>query len=370
MKVLMVSQFYYPHIGGKENWCRQVSERLVKRGVKVTVLTSAGDFKKQVEVLNGVKVVRQPLIHRFRLYTACLILPKLSFSEQYDLVHFIEPSSISYIPFLICKIKHIPFVVNFHNEPVANSRFSLWTYLLSPYRKLLRNMLMTCKKILTYESLKKSELLSGLEHKTVYITTGIDLSKFQQCSTFNLKNNGNNILFVGRLEERKGLRYLFEAAKNLADIQLTIIGGPLTEISRYKQLAEKLGISSRVNFTGELRYERLNTYYNSAEMLVLPSLGDSFSQVCLEALACGKPVIVTENVGFSITVKKENVGVVVPPHDSKAIADAINYLLHNPKIVMEMSERGRKLVKAYDYEIVTDIVKKVYEEILRENRNR
>ena len=149
------------------------------------------------------------------------------------------------------------------------------------------------------------------------------------------------VIYVGRLEERKGLRCLIDAAHILAsrfpNLHLVTVGsGPLTDEA-----------ASNTTLVGRVAYAELPTYYNAADLTVLPSYRESWGRVVLESLACQTPAIAT-STGCVPTLMKEDVGglVTVPMRDSAALADRISKALPESRALRNKIKR-RKLEK-YD----------------------
>ena len=152
---------------------------------------------------------------------------------------------------------------------------------------------------------------------------GVDLDVFvpneRTDSTFR-------VLYAGSLTLRKGPQYLLEAFHKLADRQAELIlVGPLDPqfkaiLSRYEGLFRYLGVLPKL---------QLAELYASASVFVLPSLADSFSLGTLEAMACGVPVIVSENTGAGEFVEDGRQGFVVPIRDSQAIYERLTFLRDN-----------------------------------------
>jgi glycosyltransferase involved in cell wall biosynthesis len=150
------------------------------------------------------------------------------------------------------------------------------------------------------------------------------------------------VVYVGRLEERKGLRYLIQASRTLSsrfpNLHLVAVGsGPLAHDS------------DNLTFVGRVRYEELPTYYNAADICVLPSYRESWGRVVLESLACQTPVIATWT-GCVPTLMKEGVGglFIVPVRDSIALANRMSEVLPESGSLRNRIKRSK--LEKYDSE--------------------
>lgn len=170
------------------------------------------------------------------------------------------------------------------------------------------------------------------------------------------KDEDRYVLYVGRLEERKGLRYLIQAASVLvsrfSNLHLVAVGsGPLANQS-----------ANNITFVGQVRYEELPTYYSAADICVLPSERESWGRVVLESLACQTPVIAT-STGCVPTLMKEGMGglFIVPARDSITLADRISQVL--PQSGMLWSRIERTKLEKYDSENFVSRVLANYKEL-------
>ena len=117
---------------------------------------------------------------------------------------------------------------------------------------------------------------------------------------------------------------------------MCLIGGdideeePDKELARLQALKNELGIGDLVTFLGRRSQEALPYYYASADVVVMPSLYESFGMVALEAMACGTPVVASDVGGLSYIVRNGETGYLVPEGDPRALADCLGQLLHDP----------------------------------------
>ncbi len=205
--------------------------------------------------------------------------------------------------------------------------------------------------------------------KTV-IPNGIDLEKFNpkvpKIKKFLDKETERkiNILFVGRIEERKGLIYLLKAfnilQKKFSNLRLIIVGdGPLRneceEYVRTNNLKE-------VIFEGQI-VDKIASYYATADIFVSPAIfGESFGLVLLEAMACGTPLVAFANQGYKSFLKgKAGEKFLVKPKDYRGLAKKIEILIKNPSLREKLSKRGIEEAKEYSWTKITDQVLGFYQ---------
>ena len=208
--------------------------------------------------------------------------------------------------------------------------------------------------------------------KIEIIPNGVDVDKFNpekmQTDDFSY------IFFLSVLDEfhqYKGLDYLLKALKIVKDkipnVKL-IVGGKGVLLDHYQEMAASLGLMDNVDFAGFIPDEQIVDYYNQANVFVLPSISslqEGFGIVALEALACQTPVVTTNIVGVAEDLKQIEGGLVVPPKDTKKLADAIIQILDDEQLQNEMGEKGRKLVEEkYTWKGVASSMEKLYKNIL------
>lgn len=178
------------------------------------------------------------------------------------------------------------------------------------------------------------------------VYTGVDLETFSPDPS--TAKHTSEILFVGNAQDpRKGIRYLFLALKNLpSSVNLTVVdhGEPLKNYA--PSLARSMKLADRVTFTGKLPLSELVELYRKATVLVMPSLYEGFGLPAAEAMACGTPVIATK-VGSlpEVIGKDQEGGVLVPPCDSRTLAQAIQRIISQPLRAKGIAIQGRQRVE-------------------------
>jgi len=208
------------------------------------------------------------------------------------------------------------------------------------------------------------------------IPNGIDLEEFNprvpklKSPTFLPKKGGVNILFVGRIEKRKGLIYLLKAYKILqkklgggwvsSNLRLIIVGEG--ELKEDCQKYVKENDLNEVYFEGQITGPKLPSYYNSCDIFCSPAIfGESFGLVLVEAMACGKPVVAFANEGYEQVLKGKGKQFLAKPRDYKTLAKKLEILIKNKKLRKEMGEWGLKEAKKYSWPKIADQVLNFYQ---------
>jgi len=178
----------------------------------------------------------------------------------------------------------------------------------------------------------------------------------------------HNILFVGRPEKRKGLKYLLRAylriREQIPNTRMIVVGAG--DFTRYQRLFARF---EDVVFRPNVPYADLPRYYRSATVFCCPNTGnESQGYVLLEALASGRAVVASNIEGFAGVMTHEGEGLLVKPKDSAAIAAAIIRLIKNPKLRVELSAKGVALAQHYSWDNIAHRVLSYYERLLYEHQ--
>lgn len=176
------------------------------------------------------------------------------------------------------------------------------------------------------------------------------------------------VMFAGVLVERKGVKYLIMAFKEVLEeypnARLKIFGrGPQKE--NLVELAKKLRIAKNIDFVGLAPREELIKSYESADVFVLPSLSEAFGMVLIEAMAAGTPCIASDIVGPNEIIKHGKQGFLFPLKDYKALAERIIELISDDTLRRTMSRNSRKIAEEkYDWKVVARQIYNMYKKIL------
>ena len=204
------------------------------------------------------------------------------------------------------------------------------------------------------------------------IPNGIRVEDFARAKPVpELMDGKTNILFLGRLEKRKGLRYLLSAYSKLKwdtpGLRLIVVGGGSPDAESYRIMGERN--LQDVIFTGRVSDEMRASYFKSAHVYCSPATGnESFGIVLLEAMAAGAPVVATSIAGYASVIRHGHDGLLVPPKDEDALAAAIDTLVRDPSLRARLSENGVRTADAFRWERVAAKVMDFYAEFAPRRR--
>ena len=369
MKILHVTKKYPNALGGDAIVVQNLEKQQKKNGHKVTILTTNCDeiLDKKNLIKFGLKDTPQSLdnitLKRiFSLIDLKLKFPKILKKINPNIVHC-HSIDMGYMISKVCEKNKVPIINHFHSGLFSSNEDNKLRSIIM--KQILKRSIFDKLIFINKNDFKKINYKSN---KGTFIPNGLDLEDFNLPK--KIKRNKNTILFAGRIEEYKGLKYLLVSIQKIkskiSNIKLVIIGEG-NYINKCKELCKKLNIQKEVFFLGKLSHKKLIKEYLKSSLFVLPSYTSSktFGLVLLESLANKTPVITTDIVGISKEIKKNNCGIVVRPKNSDLLAKAIIKLLKNPKLAKQMGENGRKLVeKGYNWEKINKKIESFYLEVL------
>ena len=202
------------------------------------------------------------------------------------------------------------------------------------------------------------------------IPNGINVDDFASADPFpELMDGKTNLLFLGRLEKRKGLKYALEAYSKLRwdwpDLRLVVVGAGKPDDDSFRIMSEHN--LTDVVFAGNVSDYDVARYFKSAHIFCSPAIGkESFGIVLLEAMAAGVPVVATEIEGYASVVDHGLNGLLVPPKDAEQLADAIASLLRDPELRAQLSSNGALRADEFRWDRVARRVMDYYHQFLDE----
>jgi glycosyltransferase involved in cell wall biosynthesis len=228
----------------------------------------------------------------------------------------------------------IPVIITCHHtywQQYTYIKSQFWKRIFLPFEK--RTYRLADKIICDCED-TKSVLLERYnipEENIIVITCAVDSKNFYFS---NQKKNLNSILYVGRIDKRKGIEFLIRSMPNVVeqipDVRL-LVGGKGSYLEKMKSLVSRLDLERNVTFLGFIPDDRLNSLYNQAQCVVVPSIFEGFGMTVIEALAAGTRVVGTDVDGIRSTLTSGDYGPLVPYDDCCALAEAIIAELKNPR---------------------------------------
>ncbi len=352
MKILLVTQTYDPFLerGGPTVKVRAMAEGLTRRGHQVTVLTSwfGRPFSARHTVMNGVEVVYLRPVATYRATTfnkglrdfCKRRLPEFQVVHIFGLYDLLGPVVGHY-----AHKRGIRYLV----EPLGMTRpidrnFAMkriWHFFFG--RFLFRH----ASRIIATSQQEKQELLEdGLPAKKIALRyNGLDLDDFATLpprgafrKEWAIPDDEPVILFLGRLIPRKGMDLLINSfAEACPQRGRLVVAGPEGEshyVDKLRELARSKHVEARTIFAGPLYADQKKSVLVDCDIFALPSRYENFANSVAEAIACGKPCIITDRCGISEFVSGK-AGLVIP-RDQKALTDSLSKLLSDRELYEQL----------------------------------
>ncbi len=222
--------------------------------------------------------------------------------------------------------------------------------------------------------------------KMTVVPGGVDTASFHHlpmdvARTILDLGPGRLVLFVGRIQKLKGIDLLLRAFAQLSNgwtdgmkPRLMVVGGQNTatpgdleaaELARLRALAHQLGVLDQVAFQGAVEHSRLPVYYAAADVVVMPSMYESFGLVALEAMACGTPVVASRVGGLRSTVQDGRTGFLVGGRTPEQFAAAIEPILRDPTLRASMSAAAVEVAQSFSWAGAADRTLRLYGELVQ-----
>jgi phosphatidylinositol alpha-mannosyltransferase len=216
-----------------------------------------------------------------------------------------------------------------------------------------------------------SERVAALDHariggRWVVIPNGVDVRRFATATPADL-GPGTKLLFVGRLDTRKGFPVAVQAFGALAtdrpDLRLIVVGdGP----ERGAVDALDPALRERVTMLGLVPNAELHPVHAACDLFLGTSIGgESFGYVLVEAMAAGLPVVASDTPGYDEVVRDGVDGLLVPPRDPAGLAEAAGRILDDPALAASFADAGRARAATFDWAVVVERLEAAYEEARR-----
>ena len=376
LKIAMVAPYEYPYAGGVAEHIHHLSETLREKGHEVHIIAPCPeDIELPEHVIAATKhIVSFPFAgSQARISLSPRVYNRardILEEHQFDIVHVQEPLTPA-----------LPWAMLYHSNAVNVGTFHAYregSFAYSAWRVVLENFMDRLQGRIAVSEVARDYVASYFPGEYRVIPNGIDVEAFSAAEVEPVErfvDGRPNILFLGRLEKRKGFRHLlraFEILKVRVPDARLIVAGAFDKESKepYVRYVRERGIHD-VRFVGYVAARALPRYYRTCTVYCAPSTGsESFGIVLLEAMAAGRPVVATDIAGYRSVLQNGVQGLLVPPEDEYALAAALERILLNPDMGRAMGEAGIRRAWEFSWDSVTDRVLEFYYELLDRFRGR
>ncbi len=370
MKIALVSPYDWAVSGGVNNHIRHLAEQYVALGHQPHIVASGS--KPAFGDICPITIIGRPIPLRVSGSVARITLSlrtagrikRLLAENDFDIVHVHEP----FMPQLPINFLRYSTMVNVGTWHAARESNFIYVY----GRRLI-------KRWITKLDGKIAVSQAAVRHIEKYfpgyyniIPNGVDVEHFGRPADPlpEFADGKFNVLFVGRPEKRKGLKYLLRAfvgvQRAIPNSRLIVVGAG--KFDRYEQAVRNARLRDVV-FRSYAPFGELPRYHHSAHVFCAPNTGfESQGLVLLEAMAAGLPIVASNIEGFAGVLTHAVEGLLVAPEDAQALADAIVELLHDTRRRTVMAAHGRERAQHFSWDRVSQRVLSYYERLIYERR--
>lgn len=369
MNIALVSPYDYAYPGGVRVHIAQLEKNFLRQGHRVRIIAPCShpsevkDAQGLIPIGRTFPVPASGSIARIALSLRLSSKVKsILRQEDFDIIHLHEPL-VPALPITVLRASATINVGTFHAYRHSDWRYLYGKRLLGRWLRKLHARIAVSQPALDFIS----EYFPG---QYEIIPNGIEVEQFAAAvpPVAEFCDGKLNILFVGRMEKRKGFRYLLAAYAQLKrefeQIRLVVVGPVSGAQSGYERTLEDMGIRDVV-FVGFVPYEELPRYYKTAHVFCAPATGhESFGIVLLEAMASGKPIVASNIAGYAALISPGEEGLLVEPENPWELAQALRRVLTDPDLGQAMGEKGRQKAQDYDWKRVSQWVMNCYLRLL------
>ncbi len=362
MKILEINPYFFPLKGGIEHRMDDTSKYLTAKGHDVTVLTSRLPGTSEEEVMEGgYKVIRLDSKY-INMYNP----PYVSSKDVLENIISIDPDIVNY---------HYRWAPSYNKDVSKYDGKKIYTVhntwgegtgvvaMASEIndRLFIKNHLDSFDHLISVsESLRQQTIGRGVDPSKITTIPNCMGSYPEKLSDIE----GDFILSLGRLVSVKGIKYLVEAMKKV-NSKLIICGkGP--EAKNIKKQIHKLGLEDKIEMRGYVSEEEKQKLMSTCKFFVIPSLLEAFGIAAIEQMSFARPIIASNICGLPETVGKG--GLLVPSKDPEALTEAMNSLLSDDKLRMELGVEARKQAEYYSWDNHIGRLEELYKAVA-EGRN-
>jgi phosphatidyl-myo-inositol alpha-mannosyltransferase len=375
MKIALVTPYDYPYPGGVTEHILHLDREFRALGHDTRILAASTEQQAALQT-NVIKVSGAVAPIPSGGSTARVTLSpvvywrvkKILHREKFDIVHVHQPDT-PVLSWTVLRHSHAVNVGTFHAYRENNPFYKYGRPLAAWIFDRLDGRIFVSEPVREY-------ITHYFPGDYRIIPNGIDIAQFAAPDIQPIKKYADgrpNILFVGRMDHRKGFRHLIRAypfvKAAIPKARLLVVGAFSAEDKapyvRYARAHQLHGI----DFIGYVSREELVRYYRSATVFCAPSTGfESFGIVLLEAMAAGLPIVASDIAGYSKVLTDGVEGRLVPHADLNVLARALIELLQDPCLRAAMAERGRATAARYDWPLIARRVLDYYVELLQTRR--
>jgi 1,2-diacylglycerol 3-alpha-glucosyltransferase len=390
MRILIAGTVNYPARNGQAVFTEHLTEGLAQQGHEILSVFpsekgSAYHIRRNGVEIEALKSVNLNMLHSdtyLSLFSE-RIIQRIFDSFEPEIVHIQDHFPLSRDVVQVARQRNVRLIGTNHFMPenlaayipvISNVKpvynWIMWSWMLDVYNRL---------EVATAQSKASANLMKaqGLRIPVYPVSCGIDLKRFHPdtsvdrasiCARFNLDPKRIIFLFVGRVDHEKRLDVLLQALNHLQrdDIQLAIAGHG-AEREKLETMAKELGLGERVRFAGFIPCDDLPALLNSVDIFTMPSEAELLSIASLEAMACGRPLLLANAVALPELVMVGSNGYLFEPGDALDAARCMALLADHPEHWARMGAVSVEKARYHGLENTIREYGSIYNALLQDN---
>lgn len=373
-RVVHVYKDMYPPVEGGVERVMYHMARLASEEFEVGVITAPGGMQTRQRTIDGrIEVTEVGSLGRLQSTPIAPAFLTALRRSRADLFHFHFPHPMGEVAYLLSGLK-TPAVATYHGD-VVRQKAALTVYrpIMKRFLNRMRVIMPTTERFLGFSK----DLVGHLDRCEVvnlgYPPDDYVLEHVTGPMADEYKNRwGDFIFFIGCLRYYKGLRYLIDALEKLPNARL-VVAGSGNEGAELKAQVDSLGLGDRVHFLGRVSDPEAVALLHAAKVFCLPACepAEVFGLCQIEAMFCGLPIVSTDlRTGVPEVNQHEESGLIVPPKNSDALAEALGRILDDDALQKKLSEGGReRALRLYTARKMTDHVCEIYRRALSDAKD-
>ena len=371
MKILHLTKKYPDALGGDAVVVYNLEREQIKVAHEVFILTSnCPEIKEKENIFKFGLKDKAPNLDRITIRRVISLIILFFWGFKYlsrlkpEVIHS-HSADLGFFISLSARLYHIPLVNTCHGVTFPDKQYSF----IKRFVEIFFLKHAGFKKIIVVDKNNLKDFEEAKIKNGVYIPNGVDIfGRFDKEKREREKDKKIRFLFVGRLEEQKGCRYLIQATRILVEktknFEILLVGDG-SQRKMLENLTKETKLGSYVTLLGRVCDEKLGELYCTSDAFVLPSLWEGLPLTLLEAWSARLPVIVTNVGGISDICVDEGNGLIVRPKNPESIAEAMLRLIEDEELRRGLGKNGEELARRdFSFDNVVMSTLNLYEEII------
>jgi len=371
-KLAIVTEYFYPHLGGMTEHVYFLSKQLAQMGIEVVIITGYAGLSLPVSLPPGVRLVN--LAKSMTVFANGSIgkisygwdlgrrIKKILAEEKFDLIHY-QNALDPILPLLFLKYSSAVNISTFHTYYKHSPLMAIFRNIAQKYIDKLDGRIAVSEACVT----AMKQYITG---DFSVIGNGVDVDWFaKEISSRTSSQPTKDIFFLGRLDPRNGVGRLIQAfpwvLKEIPEARL-IIAGDGARRAMYEKMAGSF-LNDKIIFRGAVTSER-PSLFASSQVFCYPAEIASFGITILESMAAGVPVVAHDNAGFRELIRSGENGVLVNTFQPQSLASGLVKVLKDNVFAQKLKEAGVKTAQKYSWKNITQEVLSFYNQVYQDKK--